>query len=102
MSTYTELTDKATAQLFGAVKPVEDLAVTFATAVDGMTDKLRGLPLQEQLPTASELVTAHFALVERLVSAQKDLAVRLTSSAPTLSVVPAQAAQPRTAAPTTV
>jgi cell division septum initiation protein DivIVA len=86
MTTYAEMTEKATAQLLEAVKPVEEMAKSFAAQTIESVGKLPALPTVEGLPSPLEVVTAHFALAEKLLGAQKDFAVRLASSAKTSPV----------------
>ncbi|MCW2498431.1 MAG: hypothetical protein JWN87_107 [Frankiales bacterium] len=81
MSTYAELTEKATTQLLEAVKPVEELAVTVASAVDGAVRKLPSLPVSERFPTPAQVVGANFAILGRLMTAQQDFAQRLLDPA---------------------
>ena len=87
MTTYAEMTEKATAQLLEAVKPVEELAKSIAAQTIETVGKLPALPSVEGVPSPLEVVTAHFALAEKLLTAQKDFAVRLASSVQTTPVV---------------
>lgn len=77
MTTYTELTEKAAEQLLEAVKPLNDLTQKFADSAAETAGKLPSLPHPEGVPTALEVVTAHFAFAEKLLSAQKDFALKL-------------------------
>jgi hypothetical protein len=77
MSTYTEYTEKATNRLFEAVKPAEDLAAMLAGAVNTASGTLSELTLPKALPPVAEVVTANFAVLERLLAAQKEFALRL-------------------------
>lgn len=93
MSTYADITEKATNQILEAIKPVEKLAAsTFAQAVDGVS-KLPSLPRPEGLPTALDVVSAHFAFAQRMLDAQKDFALGLASATPADAT-----AKPKTAA----
>jgi len=80
MTTYAEMTEKATAQLLEAGKPFEELAKSFATSTIDQVSKLPSLPAVEGVPSPLEVVSAHFALAEKLLNAQKDFAVRLAAS----------------------
>jgi hypothetical protein len=79
MSSYAEITEKATNQLLEAVKPAEQLATSFAHKLDGLV-KLPSLPGAGSLPTAAEVITTNFALAEKILTAQKDFALSLASS----------------------
>jgi hypothetical protein len=81
MTTYTDITDKAAEQLRAAVKPVNDLTKSIADMTIETASKLPSLPTPEGVPTPLEVVTAHFALTEKLMSAQKDFAFRLAGAA---------------------
>jgi hypothetical protein len=91
MNTYAEMTEKATSQLLEAVKPVEELAKNLAAQTIETVGKLPSLPPVEGVPTALEVVTAHFALAEKLLTAQKDFAIRLASASSGQATTPAQA-----------
>lgn len=80
MTTYTEITEKATEQILAAVKPVGDLTKSFADSTIDTVSKLPSLPTPEGVPTALEVVTAHFAFAEKLLTAQKDFAFRLAGA----------------------
>lgn len=83
MTTYTEITEKAAEQLLTAVKPLGELTRTVADAAAGTVGKLPSLPRPEGVPTALEVVTAHYAFAEKLLNAQKDFAFGLAgASAP--------------------
>lgn len=77
MTTYTELTEKAGDQLIEAVKPLNDLTQKFANSAAETASKLPKLPRPEGVPTVLEVVTAHYALAEKLLKAQMDFAVKL-------------------------
>ena len=81
MTTYTEMTEKATEQILAAVKPVGDLTKSIADSTIDTVSKLPSLPRTEGVPTALEVVTAHFAFAEKLLNAQKDFAFKLAGSA---------------------
>jgi hypothetical protein len=84
MTTYTELTEKATDQLLEAVKPLNDLTQKFASSAAETASKLPTLPRPEGVPTALEVVTAHYALAGKLLKAQMDFAIKLAGdTAPT-------------------
>ena len=92
MTSYSELTDKATTSILDAVKPVEELTKTVIGAVDGVASKLPSLPASPALPTASEVLTANYSAVERLFAAQKDFLLGLAAATPAVvTVVPKQA-----------
>lgn len=80
MTTYTEITEKATEQILAAVKPVGDLTKSLADTTIDTVSKLPSLPTPEGVPTALEVVTAHFAFAEKLLNAQKDFAFRLAGA----------------------
>ncbi|GAA1915995.1 hypothetical protein [Nocardioides marmoribigeumensis] len=81
MTTYTELTEKAADQLLEAVKPLNDLTQKLAGKASETAGKLPTLPRPEGVPTALEVVSAHFAFAEKLLGAQKDFALKLAGEA---------------------
>ena len=83
MTTYTELTEKAADQLLEAVKPLSELTQKFADQASETAGKLPSLPRPEGVPTALEVVSAHFAFAEKLLTAQKDFALKLAGEATT-------------------
>ncbi len=89
MPTYTELTEKAADQLLEAVKPLNDLTQKIADSAANTASKLPALPRPEGVPTALEVVTAHFAFAEKLLTAQKDFALKLAGDAAPAKAKPA-------------
>jgi hypothetical protein len=81
MTTYTELTEKAADQLLEAVKPLNELTQKIADKASETAGKLPSLPRPEGVPTAFEVVSAHFAFAEKLLGAQKDFALKLAGEA---------------------
>jgi hypothetical protein len=94
MSRYAELTDTATTRLLDTVKPVEDVTVKLASAVDGVVTKLPTLPRHEAVPSTVEVVGANFAVAERLLAAQKDFVLRVLSGGATAPLAVPQQVQP--------
>ena len=80
MITYTDMTEKAADQLLSAVKPLSELTKTFADAAATSVSRLPSGPRPQGLPTALEVVTAHFAFAERLLAAQRDFAFDLAGA----------------------
>jgi hypothetical protein len=87
MSSYQEITCKIGDRWVAALKRSEDAVASIAENVRGKID-LSQIPLPEQitklnealterLPMPSEIVQARFELTERLLSAQRDLTLRL-------------------------
>jgi hypothetical protein len=86
MTTYAEITEKATTQFLSAVKPVEEFTKSITDSAVATVSKLPSLPTipgTEAFPTQLELVTGYFAFAEQVLHAQKDFAVRLASAAST-------------------
>lgn len=81
MTTYTEMTEKAAEQILAAVQPLNDLTKSIADKTIDTVSKLPSLPIPEGVPTPLEVVTAHFAFAEQLLTAQKDFAFRLAGAA---------------------
>lgn len=82
MTTYAEMTEKATAQLLEAAKPIEEFAKSVAATTVDAVSKLPSLPLPKGLPTPLDVVTAQFTLAEKFLAAQKDFALSLASALP--------------------
>jgi hypothetical protein len=80
MTSYSEITEKAAEQLLAAMQPMNDLTHTLADKTIDVVGKLPSLPTPDGIPTPLEVVTAHFALAEKLLTAQKDFAFRLASA----------------------
>jgi hypothetical protein len=93
MTTYTELTDKAADQLLEAVKPINDLTEKLAVKASETAGKLPSLPRPEGVPTALEVVTAHFAFAEKLLTAQKDFALKLAGETAPAAKSPSKSAK---------
>jgi hypothetical protein len=83
MSTYSELTDKAAEQLLAAMQPMNELTQSLAGKTVDTVSKLPSLPTPDGVPTPLEVVTAHFAFAEKLLTAQKDFAFRLAGAVET-------------------
>ena len=81
MTTYTEMTEKAADQILAAMKPMNELTSSVADLTIEAVSKLPSVPTPEGVPTALEVVTAHFAFAEKLLTAQKDFAFRLAGAA---------------------
>ncbi len=81
MTTYTEMTEKAADQILAAMKPMNELTSSVADMTIEAVSKLPSVPTPEGVPTALEVVTAHFAFAEKLLTAQKDFAFRLAGAA---------------------
>ena len=82
MTTYTEMTEKATEQILAAVQPDRRPdQVGRRHRPSKPSASCRPLPTPEGVPTALEVVTAHFAFAEKLLTAQKDFAFRLAGAA---------------------
>lgn len=90
MTTYAEITAKVADQWVAAFKGAEDSLATWVKGAQKATAKLDiptfPVPEQiaklneafsEQLPKPSEIVQANFELVTRLLTAQRDFALRL-------------------------
>jgi hypothetical protein len=100
MSTYSDVTQQIGDQWIAALERAGDAVKTVSSGVGNLMSKvdlpdLSKLPLPEQLTEASEaigaaipepaeVVTANFALAERLLAAQRDLALRLLEAATNL------------------
>jgi hypothetical protein len=81
MTSYSELTDKATEQLLAAMQSMNDLTTSITDKTMEAVGKLPSLPTPDGVPTPLEVVTAHFAFAEKLLAAQKDFAFRLAGAA---------------------
>ena len=81
MTTYTEMTDKAAEQILAAMQPINDLTSSVADLTVEAVSKLPSVPTPDGVPTPLEVVTAHFAFAEKLLTAQKDFAFRLAGAA---------------------
>ena len=81
MTTYTEMTDKAAEQILAAMQPINDLTSSVADLTVEAVSKLPSVPTPDGVPTALEVVTAHFAFAEKLLTAQKEFAFRLAGAA---------------------
>ncbi len=81
MTTYTELTEKAAEQILAAIQPMNELTSSVADRTIEAVSKLPSVPTPDGVPTPLEVVTAHFAFAEKLLTAQKDFAFRLAGAA---------------------
>ena len=81
MTTYTDSPRRPPTSSSTAVKPLSELTKTFADAASATASaSCRRCPRPEGLPTALEVVTAHFAFAEKLLAAQKDFAFELAGA----------------------
>jgi len=78
MTTYSEMTQQFGDQWIAVAKQAEDAVTDGIGRLTSLVD-LPKLPLTDQF---NEVVTANFALAERLLVAQRDLTVRLLGAAP--------------------
>lgn len=98
MSSYTALTEKAATQLLEAVQPLEELALTLATATRKAVSQAPAIPFADALPTPGEVLLASAAFGERVLGAQKEFAQRLVSATTPAAVVPSQPSSATTGA----
>ena len=80
MASYTEMTQKVGDQLIDALKRVEDAGASMTSSLSEALPDAPSLPGADRLPSPTEIITANFALFERLLQAQKDFALRLAGS----------------------
>lgn len=93
MTSYQDITRQIGDQWVAALKRAEDTVTTVAQNVQDATAKLNvpQIPVPEQvtrfneavadkLPRPSEILQANFELTERLLAAQKDLALKVLAS----------------------
>jgi hypothetical protein len=101
MSMYGDVTQQIGDQWVAALERAGDAAQTVSSGIGSVMSKvdlpdLPKLPLPDQLteageaigaaiPQPTEVVTANFALAERLLTAQRDLALRLLEAATNLA-----------------
>jgi hypothetical protein len=101
MSTYSDVTQQIGDQWVAALERAGDAVKTASSGVSSVMSKVElpdmpKLPLPDQLteageaigaaiPQPTEVVTANFALAERLLTAQRDLALRLLEAATNLT-----------------
>ena len=78
MTTYSEMTQQFGDQWIAAAKRAEEALADGAGRLTSLVD-LPKLPLADQF---NEVVTANFALAERLLVAQRDFTVRLLGAEP--------------------
>jgi hypothetical protein len=90
MPTYSELTETVGDQVVDAVKQAEERTVSLVSSVNELTSKLfpsapavPAVPGVEGLPSASDVVAANAALMERLLQAQTSFALSVLESIPT-------------------
>lgn len=94
MTSYQDITRQIGDQWVAALKRAEDTVATVAQNVQDATAKLNvpQIPVPEQvtklndaiaekLPKPSEILQANFELTERLLAAQKDLALKVLAAA---------------------
>jgi hypothetical protein len=86
MISYQKITRKIGDQWVAALKTAEDSIVKLAENLEDACDKVELLDfpepealtqLSERLPKPSEVVDANFELISRMVTAQRDLTLRL-------------------------
>src|SRR4029453_11546941 len=74
MPTYTELTETVGDQVVEAVKQAEERTVSLVWSVNELTSRFRpsvpDVPTIEGLPSASDVVAANSALIEKVLQAQ--------------------------------
>ena len=90
MPTYTELTETVGDQVVDAVKQAEERTVSLVSSVNELTAKLfppvpsvAAVPAVEGLPSASDVVAANAAFIERVLQAQTSFALSVLESLPT-------------------
>lgn len=97
MSSYTSILDDATSTYLDAVGQVGGIATTVVDAAKAVAGKLPVPAQPAALPTVSEVVTANFAVAQRLLAAQESFALKLAASLPTAPVVVPAPAKPAAA-----
>jgi hypothetical protein len=80
-----KLVQERIVETFEAFEPVTE---QFSSMLPGMPDMPK-LPIVEALPSFSDIVEANAALVERVVKANKDLAIAVAKAVPTFEKVEA-------------
>lgn len=93
-STYTSLVDDATTSYLDAVGKLGGITTTVLDAVKAIAERLPTPSAPAPLPTVSEVLTANFAVAERLLAAQKTFALQLADAVPTPAVVVPQQVKP--------
>ena len=102
MSRYAELTDAAATRALETLKPVEDVTVKVAGAVEGLVRTLPTLPWPEALPRPAEVVEVQLSLAQRALTAQQDFLLRVLSVGAASPLVPEQGELVETATSTRV
>jgi hypothetical protein len=87
MSTYTEITDSIGEQLAESVQTAEEQTKALISNVgdlaSNVVSSVRSFRAKSNLPSISDVVAANTSLAERVLNAQKDLAVRVLDRLPT-------------------
>ena len=93
MPTYTELTETVGDQVVEAVKQAEERTVSLVSSVNELTARFRpsvpDVPTIEGLPSASDVVAANSALIEKVLQAQTAFALSVLDSLPSYGEAPA-------------
>ena len=93
MPTYTELTETVGDQVVGAVKQAEERTLSLVSSVNELTSKflpsVPDVPSFDALPSASDVVAANSALMEKVLQAQTAFALSVLDSLPTYGETPA-------------
>ena len=86
MPTYTELTETVGDQVVEAVKQAEERTLSLVSSVNEMTSKflpsVPDVPTVDGLPSASDVVAANAALMEKVLQAQTAFALSVLGSLP--------------------
>ena len=95
MPTYTELTETVGDQVVEAVKQAEERTVSLVSSVNELTSKflpsVPDVPTVDGLPSASDVVAANSALMEKVLQAQTAFALSVLGSLPELRRDPGRA-----------
>ncbi len=86
LPTYTELTKSFGDQVVDAVKQAEERTVSAITStneiVSALLPSVPSVPVPEGVPSASAVVTANAALLERVIKAQTKFTLSVLDSLP--------------------
>ena len=86
MPTYTELTETVGDQVVEAVKQAEERTLSLVSSVNELTSKflpsVPDVPTVDGLPSASDVVAANSALMEKVLQAQTAFALSVLDSLP--------------------
>jgi hypothetical protein len=93
MPTYTELTETVGDQVVEAVKQAGERTLSLVSSVNELTSKflpsVPDVPTVDGLPSASDVVAANSALMEKVLQAQTAFALSVLDSLPTYGETPA-------------